>query len=142
MSDDRDDDDVGYGKPPKHTRFKKGQSGNPKGRPKGARNFATDLDEVLKAPMTVTENGAPKRVSTQQAVLMRLREKALKGDPRALDRLLVLAADRSAEQEAQSAERSLSADEAEILERYDAMVLRGAGIKAAPDTTEEDPDAE
>jgi len=142
MSDDRDDYDVGYGKPPKHTRFKKGQSGNPKGRPKGSRNFATDLDEVLSATMTVNENGSPKKVSSQLAALMRLREKALKGDPRALDRLLGLAADRSAEKEAQSTERSLSADETEILERHAEMVRRAAGIEEVLDGAAEEPDAD
>lgn len=142
MNNDRDDEDVGYGKPPKHTRFKKGQSGNPKGRPKGARHFVADLDEVLSATLTITENGAPKKVSSQLAALMRLREKALKGDPRALDRLLAMAADRSAEKEAQLAERSLSADETEILEHYAAMVRRAAGIEEASDAAAEESDAE
>ena len=41
------DHDGGYGKPPRHSQFKKGQSGNSKGRPKGSRNFSTDLKETL-----------------------------------------------------------------------------------------------
>ena len=41
------DHDAGYGKPPRHSRFKKGQSGNPKGRPRGSRNFSTDLKATL-----------------------------------------------------------------------------------------------
>ncbi|SPF75718.1 hypothetical protein ALP8811_00712 [Aliiroseovarius pelagivivens] len=118
MSKDRDDYEIGYGKPPKSTRFKKGQSGNAKGRPKGSRNFATDLDEVLKAKMTVNENGKPRKVSAQQAALMRLREKALNGEIRALDRLLSMADERSADKEAQNKERHLSSDEVDILERF------------------------
>ena len=61
MSRDGDDDDtVGYGKPPKKTRFQNGHSGNPTGRPKGSRNFDKDLDDVLGSKITVTENGRKK----------------------------------------------------------------------------------
>lgn len=118
MSRKRKDYEVGYAKPPKDTRFEKGQSGNRKGRPKGSRNFASDVDDILNAKMTVNENGRPRNVSTQLAALMRLREKALKGDARALDRLLSLADERSAEREAQNKERSLSTQEEDILQRF------------------------
>lgn len=78
------DYEVGYCRPPKHTRWKPGQSGNPgKGRPKGTRNFKTDLTAVLKQPVQVTRDGAKRKVSTQEAMLLRLREKALNGDARA-----------------------------------------------------------
>lgn len=83
--------EIGYGKPPKDTRFKKGQSGNPKGRPKGRRNLKNDVLATLAAPVKVSEQGRKKTVSTQLAVLLRLREKALTGDARALDQLLSLA---------------------------------------------------
>jgi hypothetical protein len=46
--------EVGYGRPPVHRRFAPGQCGNPKGRPKGVRNFATDVKDVLKAQVKVT----------------------------------------------------------------------------------------
>ena len=81
----------GYGKPPKHSRFKEGQSGNPKGRPKGSRNFKTDVKEMLGAPVRLREKGHGMTVPTQKAALLRLREKALRGDARALERLLELA---------------------------------------------------
>jgi hypothetical protein len=77
MSGD-DDDEAGYGKPPKSGMFKKGQSGNPKGRPKGVKNFQTELRSVLRSKVTVTEAGKLKSVSVVEAALMRLREKALK----------------------------------------------------------------
>ena len=112
---DEDDDGAGYRKPPKHSQFKKGQSGNPSGRRPGSRNFKTDLERVLNAPVTVNENGQPTEVSTQLAVMMRLREKALKGDPRALEKMLSLAAERSADQEAHAAERALTESEDDIL---------------------------
>ena len=118
MSDDRDHYVVGYAKPPKHTRFKKGQSGNPKGRPKGSRNFATDLDDVLSTKVTVQENGRPREVTAQQATLLQLVAKALKGDVRAIDRLLTLADQRSAEREAQNKERKLTSGEEDILRDF------------------------
>lgn len=117
-----EDYEVGHGKPPKKTQFKKGQSGNPKGRPKNSKNFRTDLDEVLGQPVTVNENGKTRTVSSQMAVLKRLREQALKGDPRALDRLLKLAEERSDEVEAQQSERSLSQSEKDILTSYEEMI--------------------
>ncbi|MDU8912248.1 DUF5681 domain-containing protein [Aestuariicoccus sp. MJ-SS9] len=115
--------EVGYGKPPEHTRFKKGQSGNPKGRPKDRRNFATELEEVLTAPVSITEGGQPKRVSSRQAALMRLRERALKGDIRALSELFGLALKYEADRDARMSDRSLTASEAQILERYAQKVL-------------------
>ena len=93
MSDDssREIKRVGYGRPPTHSRFQKGCSGNPRGRQKGVDNFLTDLRHSLGIPVNVNENGKSKRVSTQKALLLRAREKALKGENRALENLLDLA---------------------------------------------------
>jgi Family of unknown function (DUF5681) len=46
---------VGYGRAPRHTRFQPGRSGNPKGRPKGSKNFSTLFSEELAQPVTLTE---------------------------------------------------------------------------------------
>ena len=121
------DHDAGYGKPPRHSRFKKGQSGNPKGRPRGSRNFSTDLKATLEEPTRVTHHGKAQTVSTQHAALMRLREKALGGEVRALDSLIELARLYNDEEMAEAAIR-LSATDAEILEARDAKVLRQAGM--------------
>ena len=64
---------VGYRKPPTHSRFKKGKSGNPKGRPKGSRNFSTDVKATLEESIRVTSHGKAKTVSTQLAALLRRR---------------------------------------------------------------------
>ncbi|MFC3615280.1 DUF5681 domain-containing protein [Lutimaribacter marinistellae] len=125
MSKDNDYE-VGYGKPPKHTRFRKGQSGNARGRKQGSCNFQTDLEEVLEARVAIKENGQARKVTSQQAALRRLLEKALAGDPRALDRLLNLAEQLSDAKEARSAERSLSDEEADILRRYEETILTQA----------------
>lgn len=76
--------EVGYGKPPKHSQFKKGQSGNPKGRALGARSFGADLDAELRTQVQVTENGKAVRLTKQQLIVKALMAKAIKGDPRAI----------------------------------------------------------
>jgi hypothetical protein len=112
-----DNDEMGYGKPPKKGMFKKGQSGNPKGRPKGVRNFQTELQNVLCSKVTVTVAGKPKSVSVVEAALMRLREKALKGDQRALEIVLGYAQDSSSASDARLRERQLDKFEQDILDR-------------------------
>ena len=130
---DEQDYEIGYGKPPRHTRFRKGQSGNPRGRPKGSRNFASELDEILNAPVPVTENGRKTQVSTRKAVLLRLREKALKGDPRAIKEVLGLIQGQEATKEAAQAERGLSRDEVAILKRFEAEIRAGGTLPPAHD---------
>jgi Family of unknown function (DUF5681) len=83
---------VGYGKPPKHTRFKSGQSGNPKGRKPGSKNVMTLLEETLFSPVKIREkNGKVRRVPAIQAYFLNLRNEAIKGDPKAMDRFFRLA---------------------------------------------------
>jgi len=62
---------VGYGKPPEETRFKSGQSGNPKGRSKGSKNFSTHFEEELSQQVTLVENGKPRRMTKRQALAKR-----------------------------------------------------------------------
>jgi hypothetical protein len=70
---------VGRGKPPVHSRFAKGQSGNPKGRPKGKR-ATLPYDAVLGQTVTVRENGQQRRLPADQAFLLHLANKGLSGD--------------------------------------------------------------
>jgi len=124
-----DDAKVGYGRPPVHTRFKPGQSGNPCGRKKGTLNFATDLKRTLEAPITLTDPGKkPRKVSTQTAVLLRLREKALKGDARALDRLLELARIFHTGPISEPT-TAISSDDQAILDAFREQVLLEQGVK-------------
>lgn len=83
-------DEVGYGRPPKHSQFKPGQSGNSKGRPKGSRNFKTDVDATLRSPVKITQDGRVRSITTQRASLERLRADALKGNQRANEQLIRL----------------------------------------------------
>jgi Family of unknown function (DUF5681) len=79
---------VGFGKPPRHTRFRKGQSGNPKGRPRGSKNLATIMEKVLKEPVVISENGKRRRITKREALIKQLVNKAIAGDPRSIKLLL------------------------------------------------------
>jgi Family of unknown function (DUF5681) len=85
-----DDFKVGYKSPPQHSRFQPGSSGNPGGKQKAVRNLGSDVKRTLEVPVKLNEQGKARRVSTQEAALLPLREMALKGDARSLDRLLAL----------------------------------------------------
>ena len=114
-----DDYKVGRGKPPKEHQFKPGQSGNPKGRPKGARGFKTDLEEALDARISVTKNGKSVKISAQQALIARLMEKALKGDIRALAEIINLTVKHIPDEpEENMREAPLPKSDADIIDRY------------------------
>jgi hypothetical protein len=80
--------EVGFGKPPKEHQFQKGQSGNPKGRPKGTRNLKTDLADELAECILIREGERRIKVSKQRALIKSLTAKALQGDTRAATLLL------------------------------------------------------
>jgi ABC-type uncharacterized transport system involved in gliding motility auxiliary subunit len=75
---------VGYGKPPGHSRFQKGQSGNPKGRPKHIKNLKTILNEEINAKVSYSENGKMTKASKTQLAIKSAINKAVKGDLKAL----------------------------------------------------------
>lgn len=81
---------VGYSRPPKETQFTKGRSGNPKGRPKGSRNFATVLKGVLNQKVSITESGRRQIVTKLQAALLQLASKSMSGDLKAISLLAQL----------------------------------------------------
>ena len=92
---------VGYGKPPIRSRFKKGRSGNPQGRPKGSLNFATVLLRTLREKVVIHENGKRRVITKLEASLKQLVNKATAGDLRALSHLIgvTIAAEQSAAEE-------------------------------------------
>jgi len=89
-SDQQRDYSVGYGKPPRHTRFTKGQSGNPRGRPRGAKNLKTLLSEALNECVIVTENGGRRKVTKREAIITQLVNRSATADWRAIKILLDL----------------------------------------------------
>lgn len=91
-----EDEDVGYGRPPRRTRFRPGQSGNPRGRPKGARSTGTIVTGVLNKKVSLTSAGQRRQVPLKEAIVLRMAEAALKGDLKAAAALFALA-ERAAE---------------------------------------------
>jgi len=85
-------------------------------------NFTTDLKRTLQAPVTLNDGRKTRRVTTQEAALLRLAEKALKGDPRALEKLVSLSATLSTNN-AESPSKTMAADDQAILDRYRQLIL-------------------
>lgn len=109
---ERDDGKVGYGRPPKATRFKPGQSGNPRGRPGASLSLKRLLQKLFKKTASLPSG---KKIPVFEAILTAQAAKATKGDTKAAQLLMALFAsvDDAKEQE----ELQLSAEEQAILER-------------------------
>jgi hypothetical protein len=81
------DYEIGYGRPPRHSGFQKGRSGNPQGRPKGSKNFATLLGQALDEKVHVTEDGRRRRITKRELVIKQLVNKSAAADLRAIKQL-------------------------------------------------------
>lgn len=124
------DYEVGYKKPPPRSRFRKGRSGNPKGRPKATKNLKTDLMEELAERISLREGETRKRVSKQRALVKSLTAKAIKGDTRAASAILGMIY-RLLEDEAPAEEDApLTSEERAVLESLEARFLHRARHKA------------
>jgi len=116
---------VGYGKPPRHTRFKPGVSGNPRGRPKEAKNLSTVVHEALNEPVVVTENGRRRKVSKRQAIITQLVNRSAQADLKATQILLGLLRDIEARGGPGTADQpAITEADQEIIQRIKAR-LRG-----------------
>ena len=110
------DYEVGYRKPPRHTRFKKGQSGNPRGRPSGSKNLSTLLSEVLNELVVVAESSGRRKITKRRAIIMQLVNQAAKADWRATKLLLDILQAIEARAEPATAEGSFDAADAKVIE--------------------------
>jgi hypothetical protein len=124
-ADDEGDHEVGYGKPPRHRQFVKGQSGNPRGRPPGAKNLKTLLNKALNELVIVTENGGRRKISKREAIITQLVNCSAKGDFKAMQILLAMLRDIEGHAEAGAADPDLFTEaDAQIIQRIRAR-LRG-----------------
>jgi hypothetical protein len=107
---------VGKGRPPLHSRFKPGQSGNPKGRRKGSKNEATLLTEILDGEkVTLRVNGKTRKIAVREGIYRTATQDALKGDDKA--RRFVIERE-TAVKAGEAGPGELSAEEKEIIDDY------------------------
>ena len=115
MTEDNNNDyQVGFGKPPKHSQFKPGQSGNPGGRPKAKKSVHQIMQEFCEELVTVNENGQKKTMTKIQVAMASLFSKASKGDVHAIKLFLTLKAEADSYSDA-AASAGLSLEESEAL---------------------------
>mgnify|MGYP001556253824 CR=1 FL=1 len=112
------DYEVGFKKPPVSGQFKPGQSGNPKGRPKGTKNLATDLHEELSSQISIIEGNKEKLISKQRALVKALSTKALKGDIRAMNTLIRMIERTAPIESVDNAEKPLSPNDAALMKEF------------------------
>jgi len=107
--------EIGFGKPPEQSRFRKGSSGNPKGRPKGVLNLATILERVLQEKVAIDENGVCRMVSKLELALEKLVDLAVKGDLAAMRLLTTLVAS-GVEKDVTALTNQIAAADLEVLQ--------------------------
>jgi hypothetical protein len=127
MPHDKCDYEVGYGKPPRHTQFKRGQSGNPRGRPPGAKNLSTLLNEALNEPVVVTENGRRRRITKRLASFTQLANEAAKGNLRAFKLMVEILTHIEDRTEPPSEESSLSDADQKVIAQWRARLPGNRG---------------
>ena len=115
-------DAVGYKRPPRHSRFRKGQSGNPKGKARGRLSFASLLSAALDARVTVNENGVRSQISMRQAIIRQLVNRSASADLKAIAMVFTL-------MQHAEAEAPASVEELEVA---DLKVLRLLRERATP----------
>jgi Family of unknown function (DUF5681) len=118
--DDERDYEVGYGKPPRYSQFKRGQSGNPRGRPAGSKNLGTLVSEALNEPVIVVENGGRRKISKREAIIKQLVNRSAKADWRAIKILLDIVRELEGRIEPETAESSFSAADEKVIEQIKA----------------------
>src|ERR1700738_1191980 len=118
---------VGYGKPPVHSRFQKGRSGNPKGRPRGRRNMSTLLSATLNGWVTVVENGRRKKITKREAIVTQLVNKSASADLKATQIVLAMLRDVESLTDGSAEPAAFTEADQEIIQRIQARLRNENG---------------
>jgi hypothetical protein len=128
MSEEYEAGAVGYKHPPREHQFRRGQSGNPSGRPKGARNFKSELREELSEVVTVRDGERDIQVSKQRALIKSLVAAAIEGNQRAAASVLAICVRMLAD--ADDDEAIDSVEDRDIVEAFSKRTKRAAAAGA------------
>lgn len=115
---DRGGEVVGYGKPPRKNQFQPGQSGNPRGRPRGAKGLKAELREELNEWVTITVEGKPRRIRKRRLIIKALAAQAAKGNVAAADKLLSLVIQAEGFEDERTTAKQLSETDLLMLNRF------------------------
>ena len=135
MAEEREPYEVGYRKPPAQSRFSKGKSGNPNGRPKGSRNISSMLASIASKPVQITEGSRTRTVPLIEAVLIQLARSAAKGDRHSRRELVALLQSDEARMEAELSDHEPDERDLAVLDGAVSRLLRQAearGISLPP----------
>jgi hypothetical protein len=139
MAEDDDntkcDYQVGFRKPPKHSQFVKGRSGNPAGRPKGTKNFPTIFEAELDVRVPVTENGKRKNITKRHAIVKQMVNKAASGDFRSASLILNEWHGSEARKEKKGTDHSGLSDADHLAISHIAKILGNTPTKPAEDVS-------
>jgi Family of unknown function (DUF5681) len=119
---------VGYGRPPKGHQFQPGQSGNRGGRPKGRKNTATLVREILDRKIEIRSGNTTRKISLREAILTRFAESALKADTKSA--AFLLQRYDALETAGDAGSDAVSPDEQEIIDKYMQAYLTKKGENA------------
>ena len=113
----RRDYEVGYGKPPLHTRFQKGRSGNPNGRPRGRKNMSTLLSDALNGSVIVVESGRRKKITKREAIITQLVNRSASADLKATQIVLAMLREVEAQADGSADPAALTETDQQIIKR-------------------------
>ena len=114
--------DIGYRKPPKATRFKPGKSGNPRGRPRGAKSLKNLIDHELSQKVVIRDEGGRHTVAKREVVAKQVVQKAVKGQDKAIGTVMRVDDERDAAAKAAAAVQA-GALSPEVMDEEDKKLL-------------------
>ncbi len=115
---DNNNENIGYGNPPKATRFAKGQSGNPRGRPKGSKNMLKLVAEILEQKISIIQDGKPFKISKRTAMFLQLINSAVKGNLKAISSVIAFIEKIDAQDEQAIKDNALSINDEAFIQNF------------------------